>query len=108
MFASGKSATIPFTRGNLFKIVPNKLVINNRSRGPGDWLYCTTTAACFADEACRSGESFVLSASARVTVASKKITENFFMKIESSSGRFRAHLIAGGESQGCTCSWGAE
>ena len=88
-FASGKSATIPFTRGRSLRLVPNKLARFRKSSNPGAWLYRTTTLACDAEDACRSGDNFELSACARATVRTKQMTRNFFMKIESSSGRAR-------------------
>src|SRR5271170_6367900 len=86
MLASGKSATIPFTSGKSLKMVPSKFVSDSRSRGPGAWLYCTTTTACVAFDACRSGDNFELSAYARVTVASKQMTRNFFIDPNPSAG----------------------
>src|ERR1700690_3401226 len=79
MFASGRSATIPFTRGNLFTMDPNSCRINRRSNGPGAWLYCTTTLACDAEDACRSGDSLELSAYARVTLINKQTIKSFFI-----------------------------
>jgi hypothetical protein len=58
---------------------PSNCKINSRSNGPGAWLYCTTTLACDAEDARKSGDSLESSAYANVTVISKQTIKSFFI-----------------------------